>query len=320
MRIFVAGHEGMVGNAIFQKLCKNQNCQILSKKKSELNLTDQNAVSAFFKNEKIDSVIICAAKVGGIFANNKYPAEFIYENIQIQSNIIHQAHLSDIQNLIFLGSSCIYPKNIGESSLLKEDCLLKGPFEPTNEPYAIAKVAGIKMCESYNRQYSRDYRSIIPSNLYGPGDNFNLKNSHVIPSLMRKVYEAKLNKIEEVPIWGDGTPLREFLFIDDLAEACIFIMNLDHKTYSSKTFKNQSHINVGSGKEISILDLAELLKIIIDYKGELIFDKSKPNGVSKKLLDINLIKSLGWRPKFDLKNGLIKTFNWFLNNSSSIRR
>ena len=320
MRIFIAGHQGMVGKAILKKLLPNQNYQILTKNKSELNLTDQNAVSLFFKKEKIDLIIICAAKVGGIFANNEYPAEFIYENIQIQTNIIHQAHLSDIQNIIFLGSSCIYPKNLGETSLLKESCLLKGPFEPTNEPYAIAKVAGIKMCESYNRQYLRDYRTVIPSNLYGPGDNFNLNNAHVIPALIRKMHEAKLRNLKSVSIWGDGSPLREFLYIEDMAEACIFIMLLDKKTYHSRTSLTQSHINVGMGRDISILNLAELIKATIGYKGALIFDKNKPSGISKKLLDVTLIKSLGWKPKVKLKTGLIKTYDWYLKNYENLRK
>ena len=319
MRIFIAGHQGMVGNAIYRKLLLDKEHELIVRTKNELDLTDQYAVSTFFKNEKIELVIICAAKVGGIFANNKYPAEFIYQNIQIQTNIIHQAHESDVQKIIFLGSSCIYPKNLGINSLLNESNLLQGPFESTNEPYAVAKVAGIKMCESYNRQYSRDYRSIIPSNLYGPGDNFNLKNAHVIPSLIRKLHEAKLSNKKVVSIWGDGTPLREFLYVDDMVEACIFLMNLDKKTYLKKTNLLQSHINVGTGEDISILKLVNLLKLIIDYEGHLRFDIGKPNGVSKKLLDISLIKSLGWEPKVNLEVGLNKTYKWFLKNYTSIR-
>ncbi len=320
MRVFIAGHKGMVGNAILKKLLAKNEYEIIYRNKSDLDLIDQYSVSSFFKKEKIDCVIICAAKVGGIFANNEYPADFIYENLQIQTNIIHQAHLSDIQKLVFLGSSCIYPKNLGENLTLKENYLLQGPFEPTNEPYAIAKVAGIKMCESYNRQYLRDYRCVIPSNLYGPCDNYNLKNAHVIPSLIRKIHEAKLGGVDSVSIWGDGTPLREFLFIDDMAEAIIFIMKLHKKIFFSNTDSTLSHINVGTGEEISILNLAKLLKTIIDYKGEIKFDKNKPNGVSKKLLDISLVNSLGWEPKVGLKFGLEKTYSWFLENYSSMRR
>lgn len=306
--VFVAGHKGMVGSAICRLLSADTNIQLLTADRKDLDLTNQDQVKQFFNSEKIDEVIIAGAKVGGINANNLYPAEFIYENILIQSNIIHQSHLNDVNKLLFLGSSCIYPKYAEQP--IKENSLLSGPLESTNEPYAIAKIAGIKMCESYNRQYKRDYRSVMPTNLYGPGDNYHPEDSHVIAGLLMRFHKAKIENLDNVTVWGSGRPKREFLYIDDMARACCFIFNLNKDLYSKELNYNNSHINIGSGKEISILDLSNIIKKIVGFKGNIIFDQSKPDGTPRKLLDISRLDSLGWQSKIDLFEGLNKTYAW----------
>jgi GDP-L-fucose synthase len=312
-RIFVAGHKGMVGSAIV-RLLKNQDVEIILKDRSELNLLNQHDVQKFFEHEKIDQVYLAAAKVGGIYANNSYPADFIYENLMVQTNVIHSAFENGVKKLLFLGSSCIYPKYASQP--MKEDELLAGKLEPTNEPYAIAKIAGIKMCESYNRQYGTshgvDYRSMLPTNLYGPGDNYHPKNSHVIPGLIYKFHKAKINNLDSVTIWGTGTPKREFLYVDDLAQAAIHVMNADKKIYDEQTLSVGSIINVGSKKELTIKELAEIIKEVIDFKGTINFDLSKPDGSTRKLLNSERINKLGFKPKTDLKEGLIKTYQDYL--------
>ena len=312
-RIFVAGHKGMVGSAI-TRLLKNQDVEIIAKDRSELDLLNQQDVQDFFKNEKIDQVYLAAAKVGGIHANNIYPADFIYENLMVQTNVIHSAFVNGVKKLLFLGSSCIYPKYANQP--MKEEELLAGKLEPTNEPYAIAKIAGIKMCESYNRQYGKshgiDYRSIMPTNLYGPGDNYHPENSHVIPGLIYKFHKAKINNLENVTIWGTGTPKREFLYVDDLAQAAIHVMNVDKKIYDEQTLSVGNIINVGSEQELTIKELAETIKEVIDFKGAINFDSNKPDGSTRKLLNSERITKLGFNPKTDLKEGLIKTYQDYL--------
>jgi GDP-L-fucose synthase len=312
-KIFVAGHKGMVGSAIV-RLLKNQDVEIISKDRTELDLLNQDSVQKFFQHEKIDQVYLAAAKVGGIHANNNYPAEFIYQNLMVQTNLIHSAFLNGVKKLLFLGSSCIYPKNTNQP--MKEEELLAGKLEPTNEPYAIAKIAGIKMCESYNRQYGKshgiDYRSIMPTNLYGPGDNYHPENSHVIPGLIYRFHKAKINNLESVTIWGTGTPKREFLYVDDLAQAAIHVMNVDKKIYDVQISSESSHINVGSEQELTIKELAETIKEVINFKGTINFDPGKPNGSSRKLLNSQRINKLGFKPKTDLKEGLIKTYQDYL--------
>jgi len=312
-RIFVAGHKGMVGSAI-TRLLKNQDVEIIAKDRSELDLLNQQDVQDFFKNEKIDQVYLAAAKVGGSHANNIYPADFIYENLMVQTNVIHSAFVNGVKKLLFLGSSCIYPKYANQP--MKEEELLAGKLEPTNEPYAIAKIAGIKMCESYNRQYGKshgiDYRSIMPTNLYGPGDNYHPENSHVIPGLIYKFHKAKINNLENVTIWGTGTPKREFLYVDDLAQAAIHVMNVDKKIYDEQTLSVGNIINVGSEQELIIKELAETIKEVIDFKGAINFDSNKPDGSTRKLLNSERITKLGFNPKTDLKEGLIKTYQDYL--------
>jgi len=313
-KIFIAGHNGMVGSALVNAL-KEKEFDIITKQKSELDLLNQKDVLNFFNQENIDQVYLAAAKVGGIYANNTYPAEFIYENLMIQANIIHSSFLTGIKKLLFLGSSCIYPKN--STQPIKEDELLKGKLEPTNEPYAIAKISGIKMCESYNRQYGKshgiDYRSVMPTNLYGPGDTYHPENSHVIPGLIYKFHNAKINNLSEVIVWGTGMPKREFLFVNDLADAACYIMNLDKKIFDKKT-KLTSLINIGSGIELTIRELADIIKEIVDYKGQINFDTNKPDGSNRKLLDSNILHSLGWKPKTDFKDGLIRTYKKFIES------
>jgi GDP-L-fucose synthase len=312
-KIFIAGHKGMVGSAI-TRLLKKQDIEMITKDRSELDLLNQQDVQKFFEHEKIDQVYVAAAKVGGIHANNCYPANFIYENLMVQTNIIHNAFLNGVKKLLFLGSSCIYPKYASQP--IKEEELLTGKLEPTNEPYAIAKIAGIKMCESYNRQYGTnhgiDYRSIMPTNLYGPGDNYHPKNSHVIPGLIYRFHKAKISNLESVTIWGTGTPKREFLYVDDLAQASIHVMNLDKKIYDEQISSESSYINVGSGKELSIKELAETIKEVVNFKGKINFDSNKPDGSSRKLLNSERINKLGFKPKIDLKEGLIKTYQDYL--------
>jgi GDP-L-fucose synthase len=308
-KIFVAGHKGMVGSAIVRFL-KNQDIVIITKDRTELDLLNQGSVQNFFEHEKIDQVYLAAAKVGGIYANNTYPADFIYENLMVQANVIHSAFLNGVKKLLFLGSSCIYPKYANQP--MKEEELLSGKLEPTNEPYAIAKIAGIKMCESYNRQYGKscgiDYRSIMPTNLYGPGDNYHPENSHVIPALIYRFHKAKINNLESVTIWGTGAPKREFLYVDDLAQASIHVMNLDKKIYNEQISSLSSHINIGSEQELTIKELAETIKEVINFKGKIQFDSSKPDGSPRKFLNSERINKLGFKPKIDLKEGLIKTY------------
>jgi len=307
----------MVGSTIHKKLNDVKNIDILTASKKNLDLLSQHEVSEFFYNNKIDEVYLAAARVGGIYANNTYPADFIYENLMIQTNVINSAFKSGVKKLLFLGSSCIYPKNAKQP--MAEEELLSGFLEATNEPYAISKIAGIKLCESYNRQYKTDYRSIMPTNLYGPGDNFHEHNSHVIPALIKRIHEAKINNDKKVVIWGTGTPKREFLYVNDMADAAIHIMNLDKDTYCSNTEEMCSHVNVGCGFDISIAELAKVICEVINYQGDLVFDKSKPDGTPKKLLDVERLSDLGWESIISLETGLNKTYEWFLKNYENIR-
>lgn len=317
-KVYVAGHTGMVGSAIVRLLKKRGVDNIIVKSRSELDLLDQRSVKEFLSNERPDHVVLAAAKVGGIHANNTYPAEFIYENLMMQCNLIHGAFLSDIEHLLFLGSSCIYPKLAPQP--MKESSLLSGLLEPTNEPYAIAKIAGLKMCESYNRQYGTSYRSVMPTNLYGPNDNFNLKNSHVIPAMIRKFHEAKLNNAPHVEVWGDGTAKREFLHVDDMAEACLFVMGIEPEIYNKYITPMNSHINIGTGVDISIANMAKTVQNVVGYSGDIVFNTQMPNGSPKKLTDVSLIKKLGWQAKVSFEKGLMDTYQWFLSNQHYIRR
>lgn len=316
-RIFIAGHLGMVGSAIYRKLAQYENYEILTCKRDELDLVSQNEVSNFFQTQNIDQIYLCAAKVGGIVANNSYPADFIYENLMIQSNIINSAHITGIQKLLFLGSSCIYPKLAHQP--MAEELLLTGTLEKTNEPYAIAKIAGIKLCESYNRQYGRDYRSVMPTNLYGPHDNFHKENSHVIPGLIMRFHNAKQKNLKEVEVWGTGKPMREFLYVDDMAAACIHVMNLKRSKYIKNTKPMLSHINVGTGEDCTIKELAEIIADVVKYKGKILFNTSKPDGTIRKLLDVSTLKSLGWQYEVPLKDGIGRTYEWFLSNQNNFR-
>ena len=313
LRVFIAGHKGMVGSSLV-RLLKKKNVELIIKDRAELDLLNQAAVQVFFKTEKIDQVYLAAAKVGGIYANNNFPADFIYENLMIQANIINSAFLSRVKKLLFLGSSCIYPKNANQP--MKEEELLTGKLEPTNEPYAIAKISGIKLCESYNRQYYKshgiDYRSIMPTNLYGPGDNYHHENSHVVPALIRRFHEAKVKSLPNVTIWGTGTSKREFLYVDDMASASVHIMNLDKITYDNHTSERCSHINAGSGKEVTIKELAETIKKIVEYKGQINFDPTKPDGSPRKLIDSKRLNGLGFQAKINLENGLLKVYQDFI--------
>lgn len=315
--IFIAGHRGMVGSALVRQLQQDPNVNLITATRSELDLTNQAAVQVFFQQHRIDQVYLAAAKVGGIHANNEYSAEFIYENLMIEANIIHAAHLNDVQKLLFLGSSCIYPKLAAQP--MTESALLTGTLEPTNEPYAIAKIAGIKLCESYNRQYGRDYRSVMPTNLYGENDNFHPENSHVIPAMMRRFHEAKQAGAKEVVVWGSGKPMREFLHVDDMAAASVYVMNLDSATYGANTQPMLSHINVGTGIDCTIRELAETMKSVVGFEGELVFDSSKPDGTPRKLMDVSRLKALGWQASFSLEEGLRQTYQWFLQNQERLR-
>lgn len=308
----------MVGSAIIRHLEKDKNNRIITAERRDLDLTNQHAVNHFFQSHQIDQVYLAAAKVGGIHANNEYPAEFIYQNLMIEANIIHAAHLNDIQKLLFLGSSCIYPKNAEQP--MKEEALLTGILESTNEPYAIAKIAGIKLCESYNRQYGRDYRSVMPTNLYGENDNFHPENSHVIPALIRRFHEAKVNGDNQVTAWGSGKPMREFLHVDDMAEASVFVMNLDINKYRQHTQPMLSHINVGTGIDCTIRELVETVASIVGFEGEIIFDITKPDGTPRKLMNITRMERLGWSAKINLRSGLDKTYQWFKKNQTKYRK
>lgn len=316
-KVFVAGHNGMVGSAIVRQL-REQGLDVLTRSRAELDLNNQAAVQAFFEAEKVDEVYLAAAKVGGIVANNTYPAEFIYENLMIQCNIIHSAHLANVNNLLFLGSSCIYPKLATQP--MREDALLTGTLEPTNEPYAIAKIAGIKLCESYNRQYGRNYRSVMPTNLYGQNDNFHPENSHVIPALLRRFHEAKLSSASEVVAWGSGKPMREFLHVDDMAAASIFVMELNNLTYKENTQDMLSHINVGTGVDCTIRELVETVAKVVGFEGDIVFDTSKPDGAPRKLMDVSRLAALGWQYKISLAEGLAMTYDWFLQNQDNFRK
>ncbi len=313
-KIYVAGHRGMVGSAIVRTLQAQGYDNIIGRTHAELDLMNQAKVAAFFEQEKPDQVYLAAAKVGGIHANNTYPAEFIYDNLMVQNNVIHQAFVSGVKKLLFLGSSCIYPKLATQP--MSEGALLTGKLEPTNEPYAIAKIAGIKMCESYNRQYGQshgvDYRSVMPTNLYGPGDNYHPENSHVIPALIRRFHEAKMSNAPEVLIWGTGTSKREFLYVDDMASASVFVMNLDKTMYEQYTQPMQSHINVGYGSDIKIVELAKAVSEAVGYQGKIGFDVSKPDGTPRKWMDSSRLNALGWNPKTPLQQGLVLAYSDFL--------
>lgn len=310
-KIFLAGHKGMVGSAIFRRLEKQSDVEIIVRDRNELDLCNQAAVFNFMKSERPDEIILAAAKVGGIFANNSYPAEFIYQNLQIQNNIIHAAHLCDVQKLLFLGSSCIYPRAVSQP--MHEEALLTGRLEPTNEPYAIAKIAGIKTCESYNRQYGRDYRSVMPTNLYGPGDNYDLHNSHVVPALIRRFHEARENKLDQVIVWGSGRPMREFLYVEDMAEASLFVHNYEANQFYKIIQPMLSHINIGSGMDVTINELAQTIKSVVGFEGEILFDATKPDGTFRKLLDVSLIRQMGWSAKVSLLDGLELAYRDYLN-------
>lgn len=317
MKYFVAGHHGMVGSAIIRQLQRDPKSQIVVRSRAELDLNDQQQVKLFFSEERPDVVILAAAKVGGIWANNQYPAEFIYENLMIECNVIHQAFTSGVKRLLFLGSSCIYPKFAAQP--MREDSLLTGVLEATNEPYAVAKIAGIKLCESYNRQYGLDYRSVMPTNLYGPNDNFHPENSHVVPAMMRRFHEAKMTNASEVVIWGSGNPRREFLHVDDMAAASLFVLNLDSSIYQQVTSPMLSHINVGTGSDVTISELATTMAEVVGYRGRLVFDASKPDGTPRKLLDVSRLNEVGWTASISLSEGLIQTYKWFLANKNDLR-
>lgn len=311
-RIYVAGHRGMVGSAIVRKLQAEGYQHIITRTHAELDLTSQEAVQAFFQDNPVDYVVLAAAKVGGIHANNEYPADFIYENLMIECNVIHQAFTAGIKNLLFLGSSCIYPKLASQP--MQENALLTGMLESTNEPYAVAKIAGIKLCESYNRQHGTNYRSVMPTNLYGPYDNYHPENSHVIPALIRRFHEAKQNEADEVVIWGTGTPMREFLHVDDMAAACLHVMDIDVETYRANTQPMLSHINVGTGTDVTIRELAELLAEVVGYKGKITFDSSKPDGTPRKLMNVDRLAALGWQSQIGLKEGLQSAYGWYVEH------
>jgi len=316
-RIYVAGHQGMVGSAIIRQLSQLGDDEIIYRDRSELDLTDQSAVRHFFHSEQVDQVYLAAARVGGIHANTIYPAEFIYENLMIECNIIHQAYAAGVKQLLFLGSSCIYPKHAQQPMMENE--LLNGHLETTNEPYAIAKIAGIKLCESYNRQYGVDYRSVMPTNLYGDNDNFHPENSHVIPAMMRRFHEAKLRGDKEVVVRGTGEPMREFLHVNDMAAACIHVLNLEKSVYNEYTTPMMSHINVGTGIDCTIRELAETMKVVVGFEGIIVFDSTKPDGTPRKLLDVARLDRMGWKSSVSLSDGLKKTYQWFLEHVAELR-
>lgn len=316
-RIFLAGHKGMVGSAIYRRLSDRDDIEIVTKEKSQLDLLDQAAVHAFLADEGFDQIYLAAARVGGIYANSHYPADFIYQNLTIQNNVIYGAYLAGIPKLLFLGSSCIYPKHADQP--MKETCLLTGELESTNAPYAIAKIAGIKLCESLNRQFKTDYRCVMPTNLYGINDNFHAENSHVIPALMGRFHHAKITGQAEVSVWGTGNAQREFLCVDDLADACVFVMELDRSALDREVEPEVSHLNIGTGEDLTIRDLAEMMAEVVGYQGRLEFDSTKPDGTPRKLLDVGRMQSLGWNYRIDLKSGLDATYRWYTEHIAEIR-
>ena len=320
-KIYIAGHRGMVGGAILRQLetrrAAGEDLTLITRTHAELDLTDQAAVRDFMQAEKPDVVILAAAKVGGIHANNTYPADFIYENLMIECNGIHQAFAAGVTRLLQLGSSCIYPRAVAQP--MKEDALLTGVLEPTNEPYAVAKIAGIKLCESYNRQHGTDYRSVMPTNLYGPGDNFHPENSHVLPALIRRFHEAAQAGDDEVQIWGSGKPRREFLHVNDMAEASLFVLDLERDTYEANTQPMLSHINVGTGIDVSIMELGQMVAGVTGFQGRITNDPSKPDGTLRKLMDVSRLANMGWRASVDLEKGLRETYEWFIRNQDAIR-
>lgn len=307
-KIFVAGHQGLVGSAFVRELKRQGYSNVITRTREELDLMDYADVASFFKENKPDYVLLAAAKVGGIHANNTYPADFIYQNLQVQSNVIHNSYLNGVKKLLFLGSSCIYPRQCPQP--MKEEYLLSGPLEPTNEPYAVAKIAGIKMCQSYNNEYGTNYISVMPTNLFGINDNFHIEDSHVLPALLRRIHEAKVNKSSSVPVWGTGAPRREFMYVDDMASACMFLMN----NYSDSII-----VNIGTGEDISIRELYEIIVEIVGYEGDLTFDSSKPDGMPRKLLDVAKLNNLGWKHEIDLRTGIKKTYDWYVSKESLIR-
>ena len=311
-KVYIAGHRGLVGSAIVRQLVKKGFTNLLMRTHEELDLTNQTAVQGFFEQEKPCYVILAAGRVGGIHANNTYPADFIYQNMMIEANVINSAYEHKVKRLLFLGSTCIYPKAVEQP--MQEDALLTDVLEPTNEPYALAKIAGIKLCESYNRQHDTDFRSVMPTNLYGINDNFHPENSHVIPALMRRFHEAKVNNDSEVAVWGTGEAMREFLYVDDMAEASLFVLELDEEVYQSNTKPMLSHINVGTGKDVTIREMAEIMKEVVGFKGKLTFDTAKPDGASRKLIDVSRLSNMGWEYNIDIEQGLRKTYNWYKTN------
>tara|TARA_B100001248_G_C27393232_1_gene463737 strand:+ start:2387 stop:3349 length:963 start_codon:yes stop_codon:yes gene_type:complete len=311
-KIYIAGHRGLVGSAVLRNLESKGFNNLLTKNHKDLDLTNQTKVKNFFDKEKPDYVILAAAKVGGIYANNTYPADFIYQNTMIETNIIHSAYENKVKRLLFLGSTCIYPKEIEQP--MREDALLSNKLEPTNEPYALSKILGIKLCESYNRQHGTDFRSVMPTNLYGINDNFDPENSHVIPGLMQRFHNAKINNDNEVMVWGTGNAMREFLFVDDMAEASLFVLGIDKEIYDENTLPMISHINVGSGKDITIKELAEIMKEVVGFEGKISFDNTKPDGSPRKLIDVSRLSKMGWKNSTSLREGLELTYNWYKNN------
>jgi len=316
-RVFVAGDKGMVGSAIVRRLNDEKNIKVLTQARDQLDLSSTSQVTEFFNSENIDQVYLAAAKVGGILANSRSPNDFLLENLKIQLNVIEAAHQNNIQDILFLGSSCIYPRLADQP--IQEEALLTGHLEPTNEGYAIAKISGIKLCETYNQQFGRNYRSVMPTNLYGPNDNYHILNSHVLPAFIRKFHEAKVNNHDQVEIWGTGKPRREFLYVEDLADACVYIMNLDESTYQNNITPNCSHINIGTGKDCSIIELAEMIASLVGFQGEIILDTSKPDGIPRKLLNIDRLMKIGWQSSTTLKAGLEKTYKWFISNQEKYR-